>query len=316
MIVALAGGGGGARMAHGLLLAAPEEELRVVVNTGDDFDLYGLRIAPDHDSVLYTLAGLANPTTGWGLADDTHAALDMLGRYGQETWFWLGDRDLATHLLRTQWLAQGRTPSEVAAALTRALRVPARLLPMCDEPVATQIVTPEGTLEFQDYFVRRHQRDTVLGVRFAGIEAARVPDGVARAVAAAEAIVVCPSNPLVSIGPILAVPGMRAAVEEARAPKVGISPIVGGKALKGPADTMLASLGHEVSALGVARLYAGLLDGFVIDAADADQREAIERLGMRVCVTDTVMRDEAGRQRLGSAVLEFAAGLRAGALDR
>jgi LPPG:FO 2-phospho-L-lactate transferase len=316
MIVALAGGGGGAKLAHGLLLATPDDDLRVIVNTGDDFELYGLRIAPDFDSVLYTLAGLANPVTGWGLAGDTTAALEMLGRYGQEIWFTLGDRDLATHLLRTQWLRAGRTPTEVAAELVRALHIRARLLPMCDEPVATRLMTPAGELDFQDYFVRRRQADRVVGVRFAGIEAARLPAGVARTVAKADAIVVCPSNPFVSIGPILSVPGMRAALTGARAPKVAVSPIVGGKALKGPAEGMLASLGHDVSALGVAHLYAGLLDGIVIDEADADQRDAIETLGMRVLVTDAVMRDEAGRRRLGTEVLAFAAALRGSAADQ
>jgi LPPG:FO 2-phospho-L-lactate transferase len=260
--------------------------------------------------VLYTLAGLANPATGWGISGDTSAALDMLGQYGQETWFWLGDHDLATHLLRTQWLRAGHTPTEVAARLTSALNVRARLLPMCDQPVATHVLTPEGELAFQVYFVQRRQADTVLGVRFEGSEAARLPDGVRGAITEADAIVLCPSNPIVSIGPILAVPGMRAALEAARAPKVAVSPIVGGRALKGPADRMLASLGHEVSALGVAGLYAGMIDGIVIDKVDADQRSAIEHLGMRVYVTDTVMRDERDRQRLAGEVLDFATGLR------
>jgi LPPG:FO 2-phospho-L-lactate transferase len=307
MIVALAGGVGGAKLAHGLTLAVPEADLRVVVNTGDDFDLYGLRIAPDFDTVLYTLAGLANPATGWGIAGDTSGALDMLRRYGQETWFWLGDRDLATHVLRTQWLREGRTPTAVAEALATALEVRARLLPMCDEPVATRVLTPEGEHDFQVYFVQRRQQDTVTGVRFDGVQEARVPRGVCDAIARAEAIVFCPSNPIVSIGPILAVPGMRAALAATPAPKVAVSPIVGGKALKGPADRMLASLGHEVSALGVARLYAGLVDGMVIDAVDADLRSEIERLGMRVCITDTVMLGDEGRRRLAHEVLEFAA---------
>jgi LPPG:FO 2-phospho-L-lactate transferase len=236
----------------------------------------------------------------------------MLRAYGQDTWFWLGDRDLATHLLRSQWLRAGRTPTEVAAALSAALGVSARLLPMCDEPVATRVHTPDGELEFQEYFVRRRQADTVLGVRFQGIETASVPEGVGEALARADLLIFCPSNPIVSIGPILAVPGVRAALAAASSPKVAVSPIVGGRALKGPADRMLASLGHEVSALGIARIYAGLLDGMVIDTVDSDQRAAIERLGMRVCVTGTVMHDESDRRRLAAQVLEFGKSLHAG----
>jgi LPPG:FO 2-phospho-L-lactate transferase len=305
MIVALAGGVGGAKLAHGLMLAAPEEALTVVVNTGDDFELFGLRIAPDLDTVLYTLAGLANPTTGWGIAGDTFTALEMLGRYGGDTWFRLGDRDFATHIRRTERLRAGRTPTQVAAELTAALGVRATLLPMCDEPVATLVETPAGVLAFQDYFVRRHQRDAVLGVRFAGIDAARAPDAVRAALAAADLIVFCPSNPVVSIGPILAVPGMRAALAAARAPIVAVSPIVGGRALRGPADKMLAGLGHEVSPLGVARLYQGLVQGMVIDHVDAGQREALTDLGMRALVTAAVMASEADRRRLAAEVVAF-----------
>jgi LPPG:FO 2-phospho-L-lactate transferase len=310
MIAALAGGVGGAKLAHGLMLTAPDESLHVVVNTGDDFNLFGLRIAPDLDTVLYTLAGLGNPVTGWGIAGDTAGALEMMGRYGQETWFWLGDRDLATHILRTRWLGEGWTPTHVVAELARTLGVPALLLPMCDEPVATRLATPTGELDFQAYFVQRRQQDTVLRVRFEGIEQARVPVGVSRAYTEADLIVFCPSNPLVSIGPILAVPGMRDALMGARAPKVAVSPIVGGKALRGPADRMLASMGHEVSALGVARLYQGLVQGMVIDEVDADQRLAIEHLGMHVHVTDTVMANPEDRQRLALDVLAFGATLR------
>ena len=309
MIVALAGGVGGAKLAHGLMLSAPNEDLCVVVNTGDDFTHLGLRIAPDLDTVLYTLAGLANPATGWGLAGDTAAALDMLRRYGQDTWFWLGDRDLATHILRTHWLSTGSTPTQVAAALAHSLGVGARVLPMCDEPVATRLRTPVGDLEFQEYFVRRRQSDVVLGVRFDGVEEARVPVGVADAIARADSVILCPSNPIVSIGPILAVPGMRDTLRGAHAPKVAVSPIVGGRALRGPADRMLESLGYDVSARGVAQLYAGLVDGMVIDAVDTEERDAIEALGMRVCVTNTIMHNDDDRRRLASEVLSFAGAL-------
>jgi LPPG:FO 2-phospho-L-lactate transferase len=306
MIVALAGGVGGAKLAQGLMRALPADELRVVVNTGDDFELFGLRICPDLDTVLYTLAGAANPETGWGIAGDTFSALEMLGRYGEDTWFRLGDRDFATHILRTQRLRAGLPLTQVTAELARALGIGAALLPMCDEVVSTLVETPAGVLGFQDYFVRRRQADDVRGVHLAGIEAARVPDGVRAACAEAEAIVFCPSNPIVSIGPILAVPGMRGLLQRARSPKVAVSPIVGGRALRGPADRMLAGLGHDVSALGVARLYEGLIQGMVIDRVDAGQRGAIEALGVTVLVTNIVMGGAEDRQRLAREVLAFA----------
>lgn len=306
MIVALAGGVGGAKLADGLYRALPPGQLAVIVNTADDFELFGLRISPDADTVMYTLAGLANPETGWGIAGDTFAALDMLGRYGQDRWFWLGDRDLATHILRTQRLREGRTVTEVTGELAGALSITARLLPMADEPVATVVRTPQGDLAFQEYFVRRQQRDDVRGVSFAGIEHARVTEAVREALAQAEAIVFCPSNPLVSIGPILAVPGMRALLAASPAPKVAVSPIVGGRALKGPADRMLAGLGHDVSPLGVAELYRDLIDGLVIDREDAALAPAIEALGPCVLVTETIMRDAADRERLARETLDFA----------
>jgi len=309
MIVALAGGVGGAKLAHGLYRALAPHSLAVVVNTADDFDLFGLRICPDADTVMYTLAGLANPQTGWGVVDDSWQALAMLERYGYPTWFGLGDRDLATHIARTEQLRAGRSYSEVAASLSSALGVRASLLPMCDEPVATLVDTPDGRLHFQDYFVRRGHRDPVNGVVFDGMENARVTPGVAAALDAAEAIVFCPSNPIVSIGPILGVGDMRERLAAARAPVVAVSPIVGGKALRGPADRMLQGLGYEASALGVARLYAGLVDGFVIDRADDGERAAIEELGIAVCVTETVMHDEDERLRLAQEVLAFAASL-------
>ena len=305
MIAALAGGVGGAKLAQGLMLALPPGELTVVVNTADDFDLYGLRISPDLDTVLYTLAGLANPATGWGIAGDTFNTLDAIARLGRDPWFKLGDQDLATHVLRTERLRAGATPSAIAAEFAAALGVSARLLPMTDEPVATLVDTPAGRLDFQDYFVGRHQTDDVLGVVFAGAEAARLPAGVAAALGGAELVVVCPSNPIVSVGPILAVPGLRRVLAERAQPIVAVSPIVGGKALKGPADRMLATLGHEVSAFGVAALYAGLIDGFVIDAADRDLAARIEDLGMRVLVTETIMGGTEDRARLAAEVLAF-----------
>lgn len=307
MIVALAGGVGGAKLADGLYRSVAPDALAIVVNTGDDFDLYDLRISPDADTVLYTLAGLANPETGWGIAGDTFATLEMLRRYGEDTWFLLGDRDVATHIQRTRWLRAGQTPTEVAAALTGALGVRARLLPMADAPVATRVRTPAGELAFQDYFVRRHHSDDVLGIRFEGIEEAQPTRAVRDAIAQAEAIVFCPSNPIVSIGPILAVPGMRDLLQAAHAPRVAVSPIVAGQALRGPADRMLAGLGDEVSPLGVARLYAGLLDGMIIDRTDAALAERIrDELRVEVHVTDTIMRDRSDRMRLAQETLHFA----------
>ena len=308
MILALAGGVGGAKLAQGLALALPPGELSVVVNTADDFELYGLRICPDLDTVLYTLAGIADPVNGWGIAGDTHHALGQIAAYGRDPWFRLGDRDIATHILRTERLRQGATLTEAVAELAAACGVASRLLPMTDDPVATLVDTPGGRLAFQDYFVARRQRDDVLSVVFDGVETARLPDGVAAAVAAAELVVLCPSNPIVSLGPILAVPGLRAALAASAAPVVAVSPIVGGRALKGPADRMLATLGHEVSAAGVAALYAGfhgLVDALVIDGADADLAPRIEAFGLRALVTSTVMGDADDRRRLAREVLAF-----------
>jgi len=306
---ALAGGVGGAKLSVGLQDALEPGGLSVVVNTADDFEPWGLRVCPDLDTVMYTLAGVANPDTGWGFIDESFAFLQMLSGYGEDAWFKLGDKDLATHVLRTQKLRAGETLTGITGELARALGVPGRILPMCDEKVSTVLKTPAGLLEFQEYFVRRRQRDEVLGVDLGGIEDARPTEAVLEAVSGADVIVFCPSNPVVSLGPILSVPGMREALAAAPAPKVAVSPIVGGKALKGPADRMLQSLGHEVSSAGVAALYEGILDGMVVDRADEGQRGDIERLGMRVLATDAVMHDPPDRERLAREVLEFGAGL-------
>lgn len=306
MITALAGGVGGAKMAHGLAQAAEPGTLRVVVNTADDFDLYGLRICPDLDTVLYTLGGIANPETGWGIAGDSYATLEAMKRYGEEPWFLLGDQDFATHILRTERLARGMTLTSVMADLAVGLGVHGAILPMTDDRVATIIETPEGELPFQDYFVRRKQQDIVTGVRFEGIEDARPTAAVLDAIERVDLIVICPSNPIVSIGPILALPGIRQALRATAAPVVGVSPIIAGKALKGPADRMLGSLGHESSALGVARVYGDILDGFVIDQQDREQAGAIEaETGVRVLAAQTVMGDAADRARLARDVVEF-----------
>jgi LPPG:FO 2-phospho-L-lactate transferase len=311
-IVLLAGGVGGAKLAEGLAahLAA---DLTVVVNTGDDLESYGLAVWPDHDTVAYTLADLDDTVRGWGLRDETWTVMDRLAALGDTPWFRLGDRDLATHIWRTDRLRAGARPTDVALGLQAAMGIRPRILPMTDEPVRTEVRTDGGWLEFQEYFVHRHQEPTVHEVRFGGIDAARPTPEVAAALDAAEAIVVAPSNPIVSVGPILAVPGMRATIDTARqrgVPVVAVSGIVGGKALKGPADRMLASLGQEVSALGVARQYGELADGFVIDEVDAELAPAVGALGMHTLVTDTIMNDDAARVRVAGEVLSFAASLR------
>jgi LPPG:FO 2-phospho-L-lactate transferase len=311
-VFALAGGVGGAKLAAGLQDALPAGDLTVVVNTADDFDLWGLRICPDLDTVMYTLADLANPETGWGVARESFGTLGMLARYGEDTWFKLGDRDLATHILRTFRLRAGEPLTRITADLSAALGVKSAILPMCDEPVATVLETPDGPLEFQEYFVRRGQKDEVLGVELRGIEDARPTNVVLEVLAGADLVVFCPSNPLVSIGPILAVPGMRKALASSSAPRIAVSPIVGGRALKGPADKMLYSLGHEVSATGVARMYEGLVDGMVIDRVDEEERSEIEALGMRVLATDAIMRDSHDRTRLAREVLGFGTGVVSG----
>jgi LPPG:FO 2-phospho-L-lactate transferase len=308
-VLALAGGVGGAKLATGLEAMLPPGDLAVVVNTADDFDLWGLHICPDLDTVMYTFAGISNPETGWGVEDESFAALDMLARYGEDTWFKLGDRDLATHILRTARLHAGESLTCITADLSAALGVRSAILPMSNEPVATVLDTPDGPLEFQEYFVRRGQKDEVLGIELRGLEDARLTDAIMGALDAADLVVFCPSNPVVSIGPILAVPGMRETLEASLAPKVAVSPIVGGRALKGPADRMLASMGHEVSAAGVARMYEGLVEGMVIDRVDLEERREIEALSMRVLATDAIMRDAPDRARLACEVLEFGAGL-------
>jgi LPPG:FO 2-phospho-L-lactate transferase len=310
-VVVLAGGVGGAKLAHGLQ-AVVGSELAVVVNTGDDLERHGLLVCPDHDTVLYSLAGIDDRDQGWGIRGETYAVAERLAAYGEETWFRLGDRDLAAHIVRTARLRLGARLTEVAFDLQRSLGVVARILPMADEPVRTELRTDDGWLEFQEYFVHRHQAPTVRDARFRGIEAARPTPEVLAALEAARSVVVAPSNPIVSVGPILAVPGIREALAATRGrgvPVVAVSGIVGGRALRGPADRMLASLGHEPTALGVARIYASLADGFVLDTVDAVLAPAVEALGLRVLVTDTVMTDDAARARLARETLAFGAGI-------
>jgi len=286
----------------------------VVVNTGDDLERHGLVVCPDHDTVLYNLAGLDDRAQGWGIQGETYGVAEQLGIYAEETWFRLGDRDLATHIVRTARLRAGARPTEVALGLQRSLGIAARILPMSDVPVRTEVRTDDGWLEFQEYFVHRHQAPTVREVRFHGIEAARPTPEVLDALADARIVAIAPSNPVVSVGPILAVPGFRDALAAARergVPIVAVSGIVGGRALKGPADRMLVSLGHESSALGVARMYAGLIDGFILDTIDADLAAGVGALGIRTLTTDTLMVDDAMRAQVAREVLAFGERLRA-----
>lgn len=309
-IVALSGGVGGAKLAHGLSLALPPEELSIIVNTGDDFRHLGLHIAPDLDSVLYALAGWSDPARGWGRRDETWTFMEALKGLGGEVWFQLGDGDLAIHVERSWRLAQGAGLSEVTAHLCRALGIATRVLPMSDDAVRTRVRTAEGWLDFQEYFVHRRCKPAVREFLFAGAETARAqPD----ALAALErrdlrAIIICPSNPFVSVEPILAVPGLRAAIRQSQAPVVAVTPIIGGKAIKGPAAKMMSELGLDVSGAAVARRYAGLIDGFVIDRSD----EFPDPLpGVTFFSAATLMNSTADRLRLARAVLQAADTLRA-----
>jgi LPPG:FO 2-phospho-L-lactate transferase len=304
VIAALAGGVGAARMLAGLVGAVPPADITAVVNTGDDLELHGLHISPDLDTVTYTLAGAVNAETGWGLTGETWRAMDALERYGGQTWFRLGDLDLATHLYRTQRRAEGAGLAEVTAEIAAAWGVGVRLVPMSEEPVRTVLtVEGEGDLSFQEYFVARRHDVTVQSVRFAGADAATPGPGVLDALSGADAVVICPSNPIVSIGPILAVPGIADAVRARRDRTVAVSPIVAGSALKGPADRLMRELGHDASVVGVARIYAPLAAVLVIDEADADLAGAVEEQGMRAVVTQSVMTSPAVARGLAETAL-------------
>ena len=295
MLTVLSGGVGAARLLRGLCLVDDPATITAVVNVGDDIVLHGLRISPDLDTVTYTLAGLDNDVTGWGLVDESWRVMEELGILGGPVWFALGDRDLATHLYRTGRLDEGGSLSDVTLELRRARRIDVNILPVTDQRLSTILMTPSGErLGFQEYFVARRHAVEVASISFDGADACRPAPGVLDAIDTADRVVIAPSNPLVSIDPILAVPGVREHVVARRADVVAVSPIVGGVALKGPADRLLRETGHEVSALGVARHYKDLAATIVIDLADEGLRDAIEEIGMRCIITDTVMRD-AGR---------------------
>lgn len=306
MIVALAGGVGAARFLDGLVRVIPPKDVFVIGNTGDDAEIHGLHISPDLDTVTYTLAGLANPVHGWGLRGDTFHNLEALRRLGADAWFQLGDQDLATHIFRTERLRAGAKLSQVTREINAALGVKSAIVPMSDNPVRTMVETRAGLLDFQDYFVRRRTRDAVQGIRFRGAEKSKPAPGVLNAIAQADAVIVCPSNPLISIGPILAVPGIRRALERRRGPTIAISPIVGGRALKGPAAKMMRSLKMSASAQGVAQFYKGIVNVLVLDKEDEAQASKIESQGMRAIVTDTIMAGLSKKKSLARAVMKAA----------
>lgn len=305
-VLALAGGVGGGKFCRGLTAVLPPEQLAIAVNTDDDFVHLGLHISPDIDSVLYALADLNDPERGWGLAGETWNFMSAMERLGGETWFGLGDRDLATHMMRTQELAAGRTLSEVTALLARRLGIAPAVIPMSDDPVQSIVETDEGALDFQDYFVRRQCQPTFRGVTFRGTAQAKPSGALRSAIDRAQAIVIAPSNPFVSIDPILAVPGIKDLLCKPGRPVVAVSPIVGGKAVKGPLGKMLGELGAEPSALGVARHYGRMVDGWIIDTVDGNLAPTIEALGCRVKVCDTMMRTLDDKRRVAHDAVEFA----------
>lgn len=304
MITVLAGGVGAARFLTGLITLVEEDDLTVIVNTGDDIELHGLHISPDIDIVMYTLAGIENKTSGWGVQGDTFQCLKALGKYGCETWFNLGDKDLATHIYRTYLLKKGLRLSETTTELCRALGLKVKILPMTDDRFETRIITRTGSIHFQEYLVKRSARDDVLGVEFIGIEDARPAQGVIDSVMNADEVVICPSNPIVSIGTILSVNGVREALKRTRAKKVAISPIIAGAPVKGPADKLMNGLGLEVSAFSVANLYKDFIGAFILDTADSEGKTRIEELGIKVKITNTIMKSLYDKVKLAEAVLD------------
>ena len=303
-IVALAGGVGASKLLLGLYDVLPDPAvLTAIVNTGDDIVLHGLKISPDLDIVTYTLAGVIDPKKGWGFRNETFHLLQRLAVFGRANWFNLGDRDLATHIHRTAFCGEGKSLTDAAESIRVALGVKSRILPMANEPVPTIIDSSEGPLHFQEYLVKRHAEPVVRGIRFDQVERAKPAPGVLESIRDADRVVICPSNPLISIGPILAVAGIRDALRARRKDVIAVCPIVGGKSLKGPSDKMLAQLGHEPSATGVAKLYADFTGTFVIDPADKSQSNAIKSWCMTVVVTPTVMQTRAQTRKLARTLL-------------
>jgi LPPG:FO 2-phospho-L-lactate transferase len=299
-VVALAGGFGGARFVRALVSTLTPEDVTAIVNVGDDIEMFGVHISPDIDSVVYTLGGIFDEDRGWGRADETWNALETIAELGDEPWFRIGDRDLGLHLVRTELLRGGQPLSSVTARIARALGIAARVVPATDDRLRTRIATAEGELDFQEWFVARGHRDEVLGVRYDGAKQARPAPGVLEALAQADAILIAPSNPFVSIGPIVAVSAVQEAIAARRVPCIAVSPLIGGRTVKGPADRMLANLAGGTSPKHVASCYEGLIDALVVDEADADKLEA---LPVRAIVTQTLMTDDASRRRVAEAAL-------------
>lgn len=307
-ITALAGGVGGSKLLLGLYRVMDPADLTVIVNTGDDIVIHGLHVSPDPDIITYTLAGVVNDEHGWGIAGETFHVAEGLSRYGRPTWFKLGDRDLATHIHRSALLREGATLSQAMESIRTALGVRCRMLPMSDDPVPTMLDTDEGRMHLQDYLVRRRCEPRLKSIAFEGVERARPAPGVIEAIEAADGILITPSNPLISIGPILSVPGAREALRKRRADVVSVCPLVGGKSLKGPSDKMMAELGYEVSAAGAASLYRDVCGMFMIDEADEMTGGAIETLGMKAVVRPTVMKSVEDKERLARHVLALFGG--------
>lgn len=307
-VTVLAGGVGAARFLGGVVQVVPQRDVTVISNVGDDEDFFGLRVCPDIDIVIYTLADAVDTEKGWGLRGETFAALEALKRFGYETWFNLGDGDLATHVHRTAMLREGATLSDATASIARAYGLELRLLPVSDDRIRTLVETDAGTLAFQEYFVKRRTEDVVRSVRFEGAAEAAPAPGVIDAIREADVIAIAPSNPIVSIGPLLAVSGVRDALVETRGRVVAVSPIIGGKTIKGPADRMMASLGMTPTATGVAEAYRDFLDVLVIDEQDADLAGAVAATGVRPIVAQTIMHGPAEKRALADAVLAAAAG--------
>lgn len=304
MITVLAGGVGAARFLRGLVRVVPSEDITVIANVGDDLELHGLHISPDLDTITYTLGDQVDTGRGWGLKHETWQAMEMVGRYGGVDWFNLGDRDLGTHMFRTHRLREGATLSEVTAEIAGAWNLHLRLLPVTDDPVRTMITLRSGEeVGFQDYFVRLHHDVPVSHIRLAGIEAARPAPGVLQAIDEAEAVVIAPSNPVVSIAPVLEVPGVQAAVEAVRERCVAVSPLIGGKAVKGPADRLMGELGTAATSVGIAHAYAAVAAALVVDTVDAALAPEIEALGVRCTVTPSLMTDDQVAEDLARATL-------------
>jgi LPPG:FO 2-phospho-L-lactate transferase len=304
MITALAGGVGAARFLQGLVQVVPEKEVTVIVNTGDDIELYGLHISPDIDIVMYTMAGIVAEEKGWGIRGDTFQCLETLQKYGQETWFKLGDKDLATHIHRTALMKNGFTLTEVTSKLCRGLGLDVKILPMTNDRFATRIATDKGTVHFQEYLVKKGAQDKVMNVAFEGVETAKPAPGVVESILGSDTVVVCPSNPIVSIGTILSVKNVRDALKKTQAKVVAVSPIVGGHPIKGPADKLMSGLGLEVSAYSVAKLYQDFLDVFIIDQVDLAEKKRIEDLGLHVIATNTIMKTLEDKIKLARTALE------------